>query len=140
MKCKICGYYGDLYDDGICNRLGCERIRSRRQQEELAKDIKKSIEALEKRALRAERALKRAGFEDKGGQEWKPPINKDSFAPKYFAIEAENEKLWEFIKSIKEYINKAIPFYASGSEVDEKALYELERLKGLIMSCEPGES
>jgi len=52
-------------------------------------------------------------------------------------LKEENEKLWEFIKAIKEYINKAIPFYASGGEVDEKALYELQKLRELITACEP---
>lgn len=44
------------------------------------------------RAEKAERALLRAGFTDNGGKEWKPPVNKDSFAPKWAEAVRERDE------------------------------------------------
>ena len=74
------------------------RLWRRTQDRKLFEELEQENAALRARWDRAERALTRAGFEDKGGQEWKPPINKDSFAPKYFALEARWEKLKKYLE------------------------------------------
>lgn len=40
------------------------------------------------RLHKAEESLRICGFVDNGGELWKPPINKDAFAPKFFEAEA----------------------------------------------------
>jgi len=44
-------------------------------------------------------SLEKAGFEDRGGEIWAPPVNKDAFAPKYFKLEEENKRLREALEN-----------------------------------------
>ncbi|HDR9163623.1 TPA: hypothetical protein QDB28_004027 [Burkholderia vietnamiensis] len=45
---------------------------------------------LQTRVARAERALKGAGFEDKGGDEWRPPVGRPPLAPERIAAIAKD--------------------------------------------------
>ncbi len=66
------------------------------------------IASLRSRAEKAEAALKRAGFAHNPGAEipWKPPVNEDAFAPKFFAAEAEVERLRGERDEAREYMKK----------------------------------
>ncbi|MBN3839294.1 hypothetical protein [Burkholderia sp. Ac-20349] len=45
---------------------------------------------LQARVVRAERALKSAGFEDKGGEDWRPPLGRPPLSPERIAAIAKD--------------------------------------------------
>ena len=60
--CKACGWYGEV------------KVHHLMLSEALAEII-----SLRKRFAKAERSLKAAGFEDRGGEAWKPPMGPNPF-------------------------------------------------------------
>ena len=96
-KCNI------LYDNFTLERIqqlmssdhqNLQTIKSQYENVKIyVNNLQRKNKDLELKLARAERALKRAGFQDLGGQKWKPPVNKGSFAPKYFELEKKYEEL-----------------------------------------------
>jgi hypothetical protein len=93
----------------------------------LADNFKRECNELRAKLDRAVRALERNGFEDKGGQEWKPPVNRA--ATKLHQVEAERDELLTFAKAWQDWTSNNVAGWNSITldELASKAIAAAER-------------
>lgn len=70
---------------------------------------------MEQRMKEAEDCLTRAGYNPSAdGKTWVPPVNRDAFAPKFFAAEQRIQKFYEALEEINQHLRDVVETSANG--------------------------